>query len=222
MNIITIQSGVMTAWQMPEEPTMLPLSCNVNCEGNCGDVCPEIQGNRLENEHQKQAYKNRVKQARASAIPVSEESKEKVRDLIYKTQRVKITDGKASFFKLEEGKDYPLDVEFKKRKEWIDKESPLSTWSSIPFHDNKSPRILSREVAVLVEPKTKIKEQFDWMTKEKAERLSKPGKLSDQSVSVKEETQDWKTEFMVVLKDGIKFSNQVGDYVVSQSNFRLD
>jgi len=154
MNIITIQSGVMTVWQMPNEKDF------------SGDQWKE---------------RNVIDAARASAIPVSEESKEKVKRLIFIQNKNEVGKINMTFheFELEEGNDYTLeDVEFKIKKELYTGDfagGEKGIWC---------------EVAVLVDLKTKIKEQFDWMTKEKAERLSKLGKLSEESILVKEETQE--------------------------------
>jgi len=69
--------------KFPERPKLLPLSCDVDCDGYCGDVCPVIAGNRIHNETIKKDYDQAIqREAIANAIPLSEEANKLIQPIL--------------------------------------------------------------------------------------------------------------------------------------------
>jgi hypothetical protein len=66
----------------PTKPERLPLSCDEDCEGKCGDICPVIGGNREGNEINEKWYNQSVADFIRDCTPIVSEDQEKVRTAI--------------------------------------------------------------------------------------------------------------------------------------------
>ena len=218
IQLIFFDNGVMKTYRMPEEPIILPLTCNVKCDGYCGDVCPEIRSNRIENERQIQVYKNKIQQARASALPVADESKEKVNLEIWwqctpdtgddmKLKAISFDDWQPDFTK-----EYRIEAEFEEQCKACGKDE-----DDLQHSQNICCSTANKRVVVLVEEeRSKIKKEFAWMTSEKAERLSKPAKFD--SLPSKEESQE---ELLKAANEIIQISETMLNCLMTPQEIKL-
>lgn len=62
----------------PEKPRIEPIACNADCEGECGDVCPNMRSIRLSNESEQKRYDSALTRYMEGVCEFEDQSRMKV------------------------------------------------------------------------------------------------------------------------------------------------